>query len=124
MLKLRASIAAIVVALLSITTLARSEPEPQPVLLWSDGAPGALGKDDVDQPSLRIYLPDKAAATGTGVVVCPGGGYGHLAMDHEGRQIAEWLNTQGPSRSCSNTGWGRDMVIPGRFRTRRERCAM
>jgi acetyl esterase/lipase len=95
MLKLRASIAVVAVALLSITAAARSEPEPQPVLLWPDGAPGALGKDEVDQPSLRLYLPTGTAPTRTGVIVCPGGGYGHLAMDHEGRQIADWLTSQG-----------------------------
>ncbi len=63
------------------------------ILLWPGGAPGAVGTEDVDKPSLTIYLPEKP--TGTGVVVCPGGGYGHLAMDHEGKQIAEWLNARG-----------------------------
>ncbi|MHB8654802.1 MAG: alpha/beta hydrolase [Terriglobia bacterium] len=64
-------------------------------LLWPGGAPGALGKADEDIPTLAIYLPDPAKATGSGIVVCPGGGYQHLAMDHEGRQIAEWLNSLG-----------------------------
>lgn len=62
-------------------------------LLWPGGAPGALGETDADKPSLAIYLPEKA--NGMGVLVCPGGGYGHLAMDHEGKQIAEWLNAHG-----------------------------
>lgn len=64
-------------------------------LLWLDGAPGAKGNDDGDKPSLTIYLPDKEKATGAAVVIFPGGGYGHLAMDHEGHQIAEWLNSIG-----------------------------
>jgi acetyl esterase/lipase len=64
-------------------------------LLWPGGAPGALGDEDKDKPSITIYLPDAVNATGTGVVVCPGGGYGALAMDHEGKQIAEWLNSLG-----------------------------
>jgi len=69
---------------------------PQKVeLLWPDSAPGALGSADEDRPSLTIYLPDPAKAVGAGVVVCPGGGYGALAMDHEGRQIADWLNGLG-----------------------------
>jgi acetyl esterase/lipase len=68
--------------------------EPSWTLLWPEGAPGALGTADADQPALRIYLPS-SGAVGTGVVVCPGGGYGALAMDHEGRQIAEWLNARG-----------------------------
>jgi acetyl esterase/lipase len=64
-------------------------------LLWPDGAPGAKGNDDGDKPSLTIYLPEKEKATGAAVVIFPGGGYGHLAMDHEGHQIAEWLNSIG-----------------------------
>src|ERR1700686_193115 len=69
---------------------------PQKVeLLWPGGAPGALGTSDEDRPSLTLYLPDPAKAAGVGVVVCPGGGYGGLAMDHEGRQVAEWLNGLG-----------------------------
>ncbi len=64
-------------------------------LLWPDGAPGARGVEDGDKPALTIYLPAKEKANGAGVVICPGGGYGHLAMDHEGHQIAEWLNSLG-----------------------------
>jgi len=64
-------------------------------LLWPKGAPGAKGAKDGDKPSLTIYLPPKQKATGTAVVICPGGGYGHLAIDHEGHQIARWLNSFG-----------------------------
>lgn len=64
-------------------------------LLWPSGATGAKGDTDADKPSLTHYLPAKEKAVGTAVIVCPGGGYGALAMDHEGRQIAEWLNGQG-----------------------------
>ena len=64
-------------------------------LLWPDGAPGAKGAADGDKPSLIIYLPAKEKATGAAVVICPGGGYGQLAMDHEGHQIARWLNSFG-----------------------------
>ena len=70
-------------------------PAPKVELLWPDGAPGAVGSTDDDKPSLSIYLPPAEQATGTGVVVCPGGGYGHLAMDHEGEQVARWLNSFG-----------------------------
>lgn len=62
--------------------------------MWPGGAPGALGNEDGDRPSLTIYLPHESAAR-SGVVVCPGGGYGMLAVDHEGKQIAEWLNVRG-----------------------------
>ncbi len=64
-------------------------------LLWPDGAPGAKGTAEGDKPSLTIYLPAKEKATGAAVVIFPGGGYGHLAMDHEGHQIAQWLNSLG-----------------------------
>lgn len=69
--------------------------EPKTELLWPDGAPHAKGDADGDKPSLTIYLPPEDKATGAAVVICPGGGYGHLAMDHEGHQVAEWLNSFG-----------------------------
>jgi pectinesterase len=65
-----------------------------PIVLWPDGAPGALGKEDVDIPTLTPFLPLKEKATGAAVIVCPGGGYGHLA-DHEGAPVAQWLNSIG-----------------------------
>ncbi len=70
-------------------------PAPKTELLWAAGAPGVLGNDDADKPSLTIYLPDSSQASGSGVVVCPGGGYGMLAMDHEGKQVAQWLTARG-----------------------------
>ena len=55
----------------------------------------AMSRDDGrTMPTLTLYRPDPARATGSAVVVCPGGGYGHLA-DHEGKPIAEWLNGLG-----------------------------
>jgi len=68
--------------------------EPKAVLLWPGGAPGAVGSEPVDQPSLAVYLPKPEQATGAAVVICPGGGYQNLA-DHEGRPVAEWLNSLG-----------------------------
>jgi acetyl esterase/lipase len=62
--------------------------------LWPDGAPGALGKEDKDIPTLTPYLPDPAKATGAAIVICPGGGYGGLAS-HEGVDYARFLNEQG-----------------------------
>jgi acetyl esterase/lipase len=67
------------------------------LLLWPDGAPGALGTAPEDRPKLTLYRAPAATANGTGVVVCPGGGYRTLASDHEGKQVAEWLNTLGVS---------------------------
>jgi len=66
-------------------------------LLWPNGAPGALGDEPVDKPKITVYLAPADRATGAAVVVCPGGGYQVLAADHEGKQIAEWLNSLGVS---------------------------
>ena len=68
-------------------------PELQP--LWTGDAPGALGKTPADIPGIYLYPAPADKANGAGVVVCPGGGYGGLAMDHEGKQIAAWLNDLG-----------------------------
>ncbi len=64
-------------------------------LLWPDGAPGALGTEEVDKPTLAPYLVPEGRGTGTAVIVCPGGGYVNLSMDKEGDQIARWLNSIG-----------------------------
>ncbi len=81
--------------LLSVASVAFAQPRTE--LLWPNGAPGAAGDTDLDKPSLTFYLADPAKANGTAVVVCPGGGYQMLAMDHEGKQIAQWLNGYGVS---------------------------
>jgi len=65
-----------------------------PVPLWPDGAPGALGDTTNDIPTLTPYLPDGTNATGAAMVICPGGGYAHLAA-HEGNDYALWLNQHG-----------------------------
>ncbi len=64
-------------------------------LLWPAGAPGARGTGLIDQPALTIHLPPPGTATGTAVVVNPGGAYRLLAADHEGLQVAHWLNRHG-----------------------------
>jgi acetyl esterase/lipase len=65
------------------------------MLLWPAGAPGALGEEDVDKPTLTVFLPVAANVTKTGVVVAPGGGYTHLAVEKEGFAFARWLNERG-----------------------------
>ena len=50
---------------------------------------------DVHTPTLEIYLPAKRNATGQAVMICPGGGYGILAYDWEGRDVAKLLNANG-----------------------------
>ena len=51
--------------------------------------------DHVRMPDIKVYLPAKEKATGAAVVICPGGGYGILAIDHEGNDIAKALNEAG-----------------------------
>jgi acetyl esterase/lipase len=62
--------------------------------LWPNGAPGALGSSTNDIPTLTPYLPDATNATGAALLICPGGGYAHLAP-HEGNDYALWLNQHG-----------------------------
>ncbi len=63
--------------------------------LWSGTVPGALGTGDADTPTLTTYLPAQGQATGAGIVICPGGGYQGLAVDHEGHEVARWLTSRG-----------------------------
>ena len=91
---------ALVCAVTAITSVASAaagnvENSQRVELLWPEGAPGAKGDAEGDKPTLTIYLPEKDKATGAAVVICPGGGYGNLAVDHEGHQIAQWLNSLG-----------------------------
>ena len=71
--------------------------DPEKIPLWPQGAPGANGSEDKDQPFLLAWPAPKETATGAAFVVCPGGGYGGLAADHEGTQVAQWLNGLGVS---------------------------
>jgi acetyl esterase/lipase len=65
------------------------------VPLWEGKAPLAVGDTDTDKPSLTVFLAPKDRASGAAVVICPGGGYGFLASDHEGKQVAEFVNGLG-----------------------------
>src|SRR3954463_4797556 len=67
---------------------------PQEILLWENGAPGALGQADTDKPTITAYRAPRGSS-GTAIIVAPGGGYGALAMEHEGRQWAYWYNAMG-----------------------------
>lgn len=80
--------------------------------LWPQGVPGSKDTPSyrevtqmndrnkprvsrVTDPELLVYFAPKETATGAAVVICPGGGYGVLAIDHEGYDIAKWLNSMG-----------------------------
>ncbi len=63
--------------------------------LWPDGAPLGDGQVERAQAILTLHRPPPEKATGTAIVICPGGGYGGLVTGAEGHGIARWLNTQG-----------------------------
>ena len=65
---------------------------PEEIALLQDGLKVIR---NVSRPTLTAYLPDPAIATGTAVIVCPGGAYHLLAFEHEGIEVARWLNTRG-----------------------------
>jgi len=65
--------------------------------LWPKGAPLAQGEEEKDKPNLSLYLAPEDKANGAAVVVCPGGGYGGLAKDHEGHQVGQFFNSIGVS---------------------------
>jgi acetyl esterase/lipase len=64
------------------------------MLLWPNGAPGAVGDADDDMPTITAYIP-ASNPTKTAVVIAPGGGYQHLSMVKEGSDVAAWLNERG-----------------------------
>lgn len=63
--------------------------------LWPGAAPGALGSDDRDIPAVTVFLPRTVTPNTPAVIICPGGGYVNLASNHEGRQVANYLNSLG-----------------------------
>jgi len=113
--------------LLSLASIATAEWSN----LWATEAPGArqppAGTEknqnggritDIEVPQYQAYLPDKSKATGTAVVILPGGGYGILAADHEGDSIAKWLNERGivgivvKYRVSGNPAFGYQYPVP------------
>jgi acetyl esterase/lipase len=91
------------IATLLVLTLSAQAPQlpPLPIKdgqvlpLWTGAAPGALGADDADTPTITVFLPRTMREGTPAVVVCPGGGYQNLASNHEGRQVANFLNSLG-----------------------------
>ena len=84
----------IMLLLTALTTVRAQEKEGMKMNLWPNGATYASTDKD-DQAEITVYLPDAKRASGRAVVCCPGGGYGGLAMDHEGHQWATFFNNQG-----------------------------
>ena len=85
----------LIVAILFCATVSLDAAERKSMFLWENSAPNALGTEEKDKPRITVCFPEKDAAIDMAVVVCPGGGYGGLAIDHEGWQIAEWYNSFG-----------------------------
>jgi len=74
--------------------------QPIEMDLWPDGAPESNGlakteRDDYSIAKLYVYRPDRQKNSRAAVVICPGGGYAGLAMNHEGHDYARWLNDNG-----------------------------
>lgn len=68
---------------------------PKRIDLWEKKAPHVTNPNDTAW--IEVYTAPEKKATGRAVIICPGGGYQHLAMDHEGRQWAPWFNNLGIS---------------------------
>lgn len=69
--------------------------EPRTMRLWEGQAPGALGDSDSDRPTITLYAASEERRPTAAVIVFPGGSYEYLATNHEGRQVANWLNAMG-----------------------------
>ena len=80
---------------------------PAAISLWAQGAPGSevrageaeevTGENvgNVHNPTLMPYVPQREKATGTAVIICPGGGHTKLCLGHEGYALAEWFRDRG-----------------------------
>ena len=78
--------------------------QPIEIKVWPNGAPNDNGiteekNGDTDSPSYTketiLYVYPAKKGNGMAIVACPGGGYSHLAMAHEGKSMADWFNSQG-----------------------------
>jgi acetyl esterase/lipase len=79
---------------MTMTAMAAAAQQGKTYNLWPKGAPNANG-NPTDTAKVTVFLPDAKKATGRAVVICPGGGYGFLAMDHEGYDWAPFFNREG-----------------------------
>ncbi len=85
-------------------------PAPREIDLWPGTPPGSEAWKqpeitagnagnrrimNVSRPALTAYLPDPSAATGTAVIIAPGGGFVWLSIDSEGHDVAKWLASRG-----------------------------
>lgn len=80
-----------------MSALQAAETVATTVTLWTGSAPGALGNEPADQPTLTLFPAAAANRVRTGVIVCPGGSYLGLASTYEGNDVAAWFNKMGIS---------------------------
>jgi acetyl esterase/lipase len=89
----------VIALLLAPVALSAQQPLPiqdgQVIPLWSGPAPGALGADTTDIPAIAVFLPRNVAPNTPAIIICPGGSYQRLASNHEGRQVANYMNSMG-----------------------------
>jgi acetyl esterase/lipase len=87
-----------VVSLSTLVPAAVAADDPQTYPLWPEGIAASHTGDENhagDIPTITVHMPPKDKATGASIVICPGGGYEFLATEHEGKEVAEWLNSLG-----------------------------
>jgi len=80
---------------MALTAVAKVCAQAPPIALWPNGAPGAIGKEPLDIPTITPFFVPKEKATGAAVIIFPGGGYSHLSEIKEGSDVAKWLNSLG-----------------------------
>lgn len=83
----------LILTMIFVSMIASAQ-KPIELNIWPDG-PRTSNGDPKDMAKVWVYLPDAKKATGRAVVCCPGGGYTHLAMQHEGHDWASFFNGQG-----------------------------
>lgn len=114
----------LLLAVLLATSPAFAAAPSTTIPLWPQGAPGSEARKDepekiegdrvsnIQHPSLTVYLPPKEKATGTAIIVVPGGGHRFLVMRHEGYNVGEWLAARGVAAFVLKHRLGRDAAAP------------
>lgn len=84
------------IAILAVTSHQLCIAQTTKIYLWPEGqVPMSQGSAEEDKPSITAYFPSIETATGASVLICPGGGYVALAVDHEGDSVAKYFNKLG-----------------------------
>lgn len=106
---MRVYVAAMAILFSAVPAFAQLLPRnlPEAIPLWPKGAPGSEARTaeaeevvgsnigNVHNPSITPFLPSAEKATGTAIIICPGGGHSKLCVGHEGFALAEWFRDRG-----------------------------